>query len=120
MAALVTQTGKLDLEVGQGATFNPTFTWKIDGAAVNLTGYTARMTARDTYGGTSWFSLTTENGGISLGGSAGTITLNLSASTSAALTAPAQGVYDLELVSGGGVVRRLLAGQVTVTPEVTT
>lgn len=119
MAATVNQTGRLDIVVQQGATWNPTFTWKIDGVAVNLTGYTARLTARSSYGGTQLFALTSAGGTITLGGSAGTIQPTLSASSSAALSAPAVGVWDLELVSGS-TVRRLLEGQVTITPEATT
>jgi hypothetical protein len=64
-------------------------------------------------------TLTTENAGITLGGAAGTITLSATATVTAALTAPFSGVYDLELVSGGGVVTRLLEGVATVSPEVT-
>jgi hypothetical protein len=87
---------------------------------VNLGGYTARLNVRETYSSASAIlTLTTENNGITLGGAAGTITLTASATTTAALTAPFSGVYDLELVSGGGVVTRLLEGVATVSPEVT-
>ena len=110
-----------DLEIQQGATLSLVATWKDSGGtAINLTGYTARMNVRETYSSSSAFlTLTTENGGITLGGSAGTITLSASATTTAALTAPFSGVYDLELVSGGGVVTRLLEGVATISPEVT-
>jgi hypothetical protein len=75
---------------------------------------------RETYSSASAIlTLTTENGGITLGGAAGTITLSATAIVTAALTAPFSGVYDLELVSGGGVVTRLLEGVATVSPEVT-
>lgn len=119
MAAIVRRAAKVDIEIVQGETFNPVFTWKVDGTAVNLTGYTARMTIRDTYGGTSLLSCTTENSRITLGGAAGTITFSVAASDTAALTAPASGVYDLELVSGS-TVRKLMYGDVTIIPEVTT
>lgn len=110
-----------NLEINQGATLALVATWKDSaGTAVNLTGYTARLNVRETYSSASAIlTLTTENGGITLGGSAGTITLSASATTTAALTAPFSGVYDLELVSGGGVVTRLLEGVATVSPEVT-
>ncbi len=110
-----------NLEINQGATLALVATWKDSaGTAVNLTGYTARLNVRETYSSSSAIlTLTTENGGITLGGSAGTITLSASATTTAALTAPFSGVYDLELVSGGGVVTRLLEGVATVSPEVT-
>jgi hypothetical protein len=61
--------------------------------------------------------LTTANGRVSLT-SAGVITLSLTATETAALAA-GRYVYDLELVSSGGVVTRLLEGVVTVSPEVT-
>jgi hypothetical protein len=110
-----------DLEIQQGATLSLVATWKDSGGtAINLTGYTARMNVRETYSSSSAvLTLTTENNGITLGGSAGTITLSASATTTAALTAPFSGVYDLELVSGGGVVTRLLEGVATISPEVT-
>ncbi len=63
-------------------------------------------------------TLTTENGKITLGGTAGTITLNLSAVETAAITQSSL-AYDLELVSAGGVVTRLVEGQINLTPEVT-
>ena len=110
-----------NLEINQGATLALVATWKDSaGTAVNLTGYTARLNVRETYSSSSAIlTLTTENSGITLGGSAGTITLSASATTTAALTAPFSGVYDLELVSGGGVVTRLLEGVAIVSPEVT-
>jgi hypothetical protein len=108
-----------DLCVQQGATFRRVITWKADGALVNLTGYTARMQIRATAeASTALIELTTENGRIALGGSAGTITLTISATDTAALTS-GRGVYDLELVSGSGIVTRLLQGAVTISRNVT-
>lgn len=102
----------------QGATFSHVLTWRDSSEAlVNLTGYTARMQIRNRIGGDTIASLTTENGKISLGGSAGTITLTIAAADTAAITEG--GVYDLELVSGGGIVTRLLEGSVTLSKEVT-
>lgn len=111
--------GNYDFYIEQGATFNQQFIWKDStGALVNLTGYTARMQIRQTVSNdTVLLSLTTENGRISLGGAAGTITLTLDAATSAGITF-SRGVYDLELIHGG-VVTRLLEGQVDVSKEVT-
>ena len=112
---------RFDITINQGATFELTITWKDSaGTAINLTGYTARLNVRETYSSsTAVLTLTTENGGITLGGAAGTITLAATATATAALTAPFSGVYDLELVSGGAVVTRLLEGVATVSPEVT-
>jgi tRNA threonylcarbamoyladenosine modification (KEOPS) complex Pcc1 subunit len=89
------------------------------GNLVNLTGYTARMMLRSSFtAASSILSLTTENSRIALGGAAGTITLTISATDTAALSAPQSGVYDLELVSGS-TVTRLIQGTFTVTPEAT-
>jgi hypothetical protein len=68
--------------------------------------------------GTVVLDLTTANSKITLGGTAGTITLTLSAAETAAITQSSL-AYDLELVSAGGVVTRLVEGQIVLTPEVT-
>lgn len=109
-----------DLTINQGATFSQVINWKTGSPAafVNTTGYTARMQARPSYtSATVTAELTTSNGRISLT-NAGVITLSLTATETAALAA-GRYVYDLEMVSSGGQVTRLLEGVLTVTPEVT-
>ncbi len=109
-----------DITINQGATFELTITYKDSaGTAINLTGYTARMQVRETYSSSSTVVSLTNGSGITLGGAAGTIAILISATTTAALTAPFSGVYDLEIVTAGGVVTRLLQGAATVSPEVT-
>jgi len=112
--------GTYNLTIEQGSTLNLAMTWNdSSGAAINLTGYTARMQVRPAVeSNVTLLSLTTENGRIALGGAAGTITLTVSATDTAALAATT-GVYDLELVSSGGTVTRLLQGTVTISKEVT-
>lgn len=111
---------RFDIEIKQGATYQLTVTWKDSaGTAINLTGYTARMQVRETYSSSSTIVSLTSSSGITLGGAAGTIAILISATTTAALTAPFSGVYDLEVVDGSGVVTRLLEGAATVSPEVT-
>lgn len=86
---------------------------------VNLTGYTARMDIRETREDTDpLLSLTTENGGITLGGVNGQISLLISATDTAALDVDTA-VYDLELISAGGIVTRLVSGNIVVSKEVT-
>ena len=112
-------TNTHDLCIPAGASFSRVIRWKADGANVNLTGYAARMQIRPTAASaTTTLSLTTENSRITLGGTAGTITLSISATDTAAITA-GRYVYDLELVSAGGIVTRLLQGVVTVSANVT-
>lgn len=113
--------GKLKLRIEQGATFRKLLTWKAGTPAVpvDITGCTARMQIRaDIDDADPLISLTTENGGITLGDTAGTIELYISDTDTAAITWET-GVYDLEIILANGDVRRLLYGTVTVTPEVT-
>lgn len=111
-------TATYDFTAGQGETFDRTVTWKIDDVAVNLTGYTARLQIRKTHKSTSAVVSLTSSSGLTLGGSAGTIQIVISATATAALTA-GKYVYDLELVSAGGVVTRVIEGAFELTPEVT-
>ncbi len=111
-------TATYDFEAGQGETFDRTVTWKIDDVAVNITGYTARMQIRKTIRSTSAVVSLTQASGLTLGGSAGTIQIVISATATAALDA-GRYVYDLELVSAGGVVTRVLEGAFVLTAEVT-
>lgn len=112
---------KLKLAIEQGATFRKVLTWKAGtpAVAVDLTGCTARMQIRkEIANATPYVELTTENGGIELGDVAGTITLFISPTDTAAFTWTT-GVYDLEIEFSPTDVRRLVYGSVTVSPEVT-
>lgn len=108
----------LNLNCWQGANFDYSLTWKTNGTAVNLTGYSARMQVRETYDSTTPVLSLTSGSGITLGGTAGSIILEATATTTAGVPS-GQYVYDLELVTGGGYVTRLLEGNFTVDPEVT-
>jgi hypothetical protein len=113
--------GRYDFTIYQGASFDRTFTWQVGDPAtlVNLTNYTGRMQVRSTIGApTVVVELTTSNGRMTLGGALGTIALAITPSDTAAL-APGQYVYDMEMVSSGGEVTRLLEGRATVSAEVT-
>jgi len=109
--------GDYDILCLQGATFNRTATWTIGGTAVNLTGWTAAMQVRDTYQSTTPIVTLTSGSGITLGGTAGTISWALSSTATAAIP-EGQYVYDLELNSGSEITR-ILQGNFTVSPEVT-
>jgi hypothetical protein len=66
-----------DILIEQGATYSQVITYKESGAAISLVGYTARMQVRSTLeSAEALIELTTANGRIALGGSAGTITLD--------------------------------------------
>jgi hypothetical protein len=110
--------GAYNFTIEQGATFNLLMTWRIDNVAVNLTGYTARLQARIDVDETDTILSLTTGAGITLGGAAGTITLDQTA-TQTALLPKGEYVYDLELQSSGGVVTRLLQGELNISAEVT-
>ena len=113
--------GKYNMVCPQGSTFNKQLTYSINDVAVNLTGYTARMQVHEKHTSTTaQLALNTENGGIVLGGSSGTITINITAAATGALVAKDY-VYDLELLYGGtnGTITRIIEGKFIVTPEVT-
>lgn len=109
-----------NFEIEQGATLTKPFVYKTStSTAINITGYTARMQVRSSVKSADvLLELNTENTRIVLGGTTGTITLQLTAAVTAAITWT-KGVYDLELVNAAGVVTRLLQGEITVSKEVT-
>lgn len=112
---------KLKLSIDQGATFTKTVTWKTGKPAVpvDLTGCTARMQIREKIESTAvLLELSTTDGRITLGGTAGTVNLRVEAVDTAAITWRS-GVYDLEIEFTDGTVRRLFSGPVSVSPEVT-
>lgn len=111
--------GKYNIVCPQGSTLDQQLTYSINDVDVNLTGYSARMQVREKHTSTTAvLNLTNSNGGIVLGGVDGTINIVVTAGQSSELTAK-EYVYDLELVSSGSVVTRLIEGKFIVTPEVT-
>lgn len=110
--------GKYNMICAQGATFSKRLTWTISDVPVDLTGYTARMQARVNYGSSCSpiFTITTENGGITLDDE-GNIDLLIDADETEAFVAK-EYLYDLELDSGSEVYR-IVEGKFIVTPEVT-
>lgn len=113
--------GIYNIVIEQGADFSLPLTWR-DGtnALVNISGYSARMQIRENYESDDYIvSLTSGiNGGITLGGAAGTILVEISAAVTATMSQSAA-VYDLEMVSSAGVVTRLVQGNVYISREVT-
>ena len=111
--------GTYHFSMEQGSTFSRSITYKdSNGSPIDLSGYTARMQLRRNVEDSSpIIELTTANGRITLGGTAGTVTLTIAASDTASLS-PVEGVYDLELVSGD-TVEKLIAGTFTIQREVT-
>jgi hypothetical protein len=110
--------GAYNIAADQGATWSEVWTWlDANNVPVNLTGYTAKLDWATAPGAAPVLALT-EAAGIALGGALGTITPTATAAQTSAVAARAY-LYDLFLTSPGGVVTRLLAGQVLVTARVT-
>lgn len=102
----------------QGSTLRRRFEWTIDSDPVDLTGRTARMNIRPSASSATLILDASEY--ITLGGSEGTINLEVPASV---MTMPAKTyVYDLEIVhpnNGEEEVIALLEGSFVVDAEVT-
>lgn len=125
-------------EPGISAATEPTFpttlsTTVIDGSVVwtcsgpnvqpiNLTGYSAYMQIRSAPQATdleaSITTTLTSQGVITLGGSAGTVSINVTGETTAALTNPVY-YYDLFLVDGSDNRTMLVRGKISVNLYVT-
>lgn len=85
----------------------------------NLTGYTAALQVRSLPSSpTNVLDLTTSNGGISITANAGKVSVHATAAQTGAIDDGVY-VYDCEITSQGGIVTRLVQGQVVVSPEVT-
>ena len=106
---------KANIVLDQGTTFTTFLALTDDtGAALDLTGYTARGQIRKWYTSNSYTTFT-----ITITQPAsGYINLALTANTTANME-PGRYVYDIEAVSGANVITRVIEGIVTVTPEVT-
>jgi len=133
----------LDLSVDQGATFRLVLalTQPVTSTAIDLTGYSAEMMVRKSYFDLlPLLTITSGNGGLTIGGTAGTIMIVISAAQSSAFSVPPtvpvngyglQGilynagpptqsyVYDLDLQYPSGDIVRLVQGAFTVSAAAT-
>lgn len=118
--------GTYNLCINQNATFSKTLIWTtkrccgcgtvgVSSGPVDLTGYTAQMQIRPFYNGPVLYDVTPD---ITLGGVDGTIQIEISAADTETFIWW-KGVYDLRLTDSSGIVTRLLAGSVDVSPAVT-
>lgn len=104
---------KVNLYIDQGTDFStPIELAEEDGTPLDLTTYTGRAQMRKHYTSSSYNSFTVN------GNANGIITISMNAATTANI-AGGRYVWDLELVSAGNVVSRIVEGIVTINPEVT-
>jgi hypothetical protein len=112
----------LNLTMYQGASFDYNLVWNTTAGTVtspvDLTSWSARMQVRESYDSTTPVLSLTSGTGITLGGTAGSILIEASPVQTAAIDA-GQYVYDLEMVSPGSAVTRLVEGTLICDPEVT-
>ena len=108
-----------DISTEQGSSLSRVVTYNdASGNPVNLTGYTARMQVRPrASSGFAYLSLTSSSGGLTLGGTTGTITILVDGSVTSAIPA-GRYVYDLEVVSGQ-YVDKVMGGDFVLSAEVT-
>lgn len=115
-------TNVYDIIVDQGATLLRSIGLKSSAKqVVPLTGYTGVMEIRylKTESADVILTLTTENGGIEINPTAGTV-LIIATPTQTAAIAPGKYVYDLEMTeTSTGTVTKVIQGNLTVRPEVT-
>lgn len=108
------------ITIEQGADFPFLITWTDSaGTIIDITGYSAQFMIRQNYTDvTPLVSLSSPSNGITLGGTAGTISIDIPFTTTAALPAML-GEYDLKLIDPSGKPIRLLEGSATISPAVT-
>jgi len=108
--------GTYNLVIDQGSDFALDLVIKEAGSALNLSNYSGRAQLRTSHSASSAaasFSVTVTNA------AQGALKMQLAAATSSGIAA-GQYVYDLEIyTSSDSIVKRIIQGDVTITPEVT-
>jgi hypothetical protein len=108
--------GKFDFELYVGATFREKLECRDEtDALVNLTGYSAALQIRKHPSQQKLLELTTENGGLTLGGALGTIEILISDANTLSLKNKFQieqsFFYDLKLIAPSGDSFPLIEGK---------
>jgi hypothetical protein len=104
---------KANLTVDQNSDYSVTLNLTDqNGDIINLSGYTAFSSMRKWYDSTNSIPFIT-----SINTTAGTLTLSMSANTTANLW-PVRYVYDV-IINNGAITTRIVEGEVFVTPAVT-
>ena len=108
--------GTYNLVIDQGSDFALDLVIKEGGSALNLANYSGRAQLRTSVTASSAsasFTVTVTNAAN------GALKMHLPAASSSGISA-GQYVYDLEIyTSGDSIVKRIMQGEATITPEVT-
>ena len=112
-------SGRYNLTIEQGTTFNQVFTYLTGSTPVDLTGQTASLSISKKFfrSYVPFMNLTTENSKLTLGGALGTITATLSPSETFMFIDTDEYLYDLEIVNDN-TVSRLLRGKLIIVRNV--
>lgn len=112
--------GQKNFEVDQNATFTFIVEYKDNtGAAINLTGASAKLQVRDTKGGSKLaFTLTSPSGGITIDAPNGKLTVRMTPTQTNKLFYP-KSAYDLMLTDSNSVKTKLIEGFLTLSRSVT-
>ena len=104
-----------NLEVFIGCKFDVVVTYKTDaGVAVNLTDYTANFGVKREHSDVDEVLSLTESSGLTLGGSAGTIDILITAAQTTELSG--EYIYSLTLTAPGDDPEHIVSGRITCTP----
>lgn len=104
-----------DLEVWIGCKFDAVVTYQDpDGDPINLTGYTATLGVKREFSDEEEVLTLTSGDGLTLGGSAGTIDIVITAAQTADLSGTYR--YSLTLTPSGGDPEHLVSGRIVCNP----
>lgn len=114
------QAGRFDWVLEQGRSVSLPISW-FDSTqqVIDVSGYTAALKIKSTWGSTTTLVSLTSSSGITLAATDPNITVTIAAATTAAYTGWTRACYDLELVSSANTTTRLLEGFVTLRKEIT-
>lgn len=111
--------GYLDIEVAQGADTDINITYKLNGTVVNLTGFTAKLQVRRNYNTAVLLELNTVGSTITVGSASPNIVLKFGHVVTSAMSILDDMIYDLEVVSGGGFITKVVRGKFSILQEIT-
>jgi hypothetical protein len=109
--------GPHNFTIEKGATFTRRITLKdkVTNLPLDLTGYTVKLMARQSYGSPIVLDLSTTNGKITLDAINGKFIIIMSSTVTNAITV-SNLIYAVE-ISSGSVVTRVIEGNITIKPR---
>lgn len=106
----------VDIIINQKSSFDVTFAVQEDGSAINLTGYSVNAKLKPEYSSPDNQAVTFTT--AIANAAAGTITMSLDPTQTAALTLPRY-YYDLIITSNSGFKTRVVEGKITISKGIT-